>query len=64
MEDGSALASNLIQFSFVTLTTGGMALFSSSPDCAQPLQCGISIWSALPRDIARQASNARTCIPG
>jgi len=60
LDDNPALASNLIYFSFVTLTTTGYGDIFQAADSAQPLQSGINIRSALPRDVARQASNART----
>jgi hypothetical protein len=64
LDDNPALASNLIYFSFVTLTTTGYGDIFQAADSAQPLQSGINIRSALPRDVARQASNARTCRSG
>jgi hypothetical protein len=65
LEDSPALASNLIYFSFVTLTTTGYGDIFPVHPIARSL-CNLeSIFGQLyPRDVARQASNARTCRSG
>jgi hypothetical protein len=55
------LASNLIYFSFATLTTTGYGdIFSGSPDRAQPVQSGIDL-PTLSGDAAGTAGDAGDC---
>jgi hypothetical protein len=56
-EDNPALASKVIYFSFVTLTSTGY--LSNASCCTQPLQSGNDNRSALSRNLARPAGIAR-----